>query len=262
MEWLRLGLLGLPDAEVRLAATLFRLHQVEPSFIWRLSTEPPFDAVLADASVSDQALVKFCGPRTQVKRLAERGVSDPEFLTRPLRSDRLIDWLNTIEVQLLHGSADHFASTVAPSRQGLSVAPGSPALASSGASSPGSVDAVYAWLEKLSDETLAVKLRRWPPATLLGKDVSRIRIATMISRRAMSLAEVSALARVPQAICQGFLAALGEKGYLQTKVVESPPTPVAETVSTNTPEPAPRTSARPGFGASLLRSIRKRFGIA
>ncbi|GAA6142204.1 hypothetical protein [Hydrogenophaga sp. 5NK40-0174] len=257
MEWLKLGLLGLPDAEMRLVATLFRLHQVEPSFIWRLSEAQPYDAVLADARVSDEALAAVCGSRTQVKRLALHGTSDPDQLSRPLRSDRLVNWLNAIEVTLLHGSGDHFASTAAPSRIGHS----RPAM------SLGSVSTVAAasseWLTKLADESVAVKLARWPSATLLGKDVGRIRIATMISRRPMCVQEVASMARVPRALCQGFLASLGESGYLQTSAAPpaAPPESPAGIAASDARDTPAAKKGRMGFGASLISSIRKRFGI-
>src|SRR5690606_22454767 len=104
MDTLKLGLLGLPEPEARLVATLFRLHGVERSFIWSLASDGPFDAVLVDAALPEAEWRAAVGEGVPVRRLLAVGVpsAGADEMARPIRSDRLVDWLNSVEVQILH----------------------------------------------------------------------------------------------------------------------------------------------------------------
>lgn len=250
-------MIGLPEAEGRLIATLFRLHRVEPSFIWTLKSKPPYDALLLDASTHPDEISAHCGSHTRIMRLSSPGAQVEGELSRPIRSDLLVAWLNSIEVGLLHGGHDAFASTAGISRfDGSSqVARTSPAASvvapSAQAHPPGPVHAA---------QGMAIyKLRRWPSAAILEKNVSLIRIATLLTRKAMTLKELASVSHVNEALCEAFLKKLDQNGLM-----------LIERQSVVIPVPKPNdavsqhqgSNQNKGTGAlGIIRSIRRRFGL-
>jgi len=251
MDSLKLGLVGLPAAESNLVATLFRLHRVEPSFIWSLAETGPFDAVLADATVSDERLRAFAGKSAQVRRLMPVGqvAKEEGAMSRPIRSDHLVAWLNAIEVGVLHGGGDGFAATSAQSGH-VSLALGV---------QPDSLDQLLAARGGAANQRF--KLRRWPPPAILAADVVRIRAATLLSRRLMSLAELSTVSGMPPNRCEEFVGELTHVGLLEI-AEDLPKTAPAQSM----PQQAEDVHARPavtkaGFGRALISSIRRRFGM-
>lgn len=255
VDSLKLGLAGLPDAEINLISTLFRLHRVEPSFIWRLQSEPPFDALLVDASLSEDLYGHLCGLRTNVMRLSCPASKVEGEMPRPIRSDRLVAWLNSIEVGLLHGGHDGFASTASLSRSSelpsiveqRRVKPLQPAQASEEASI------------NTSDATLLYKLKRWPPTNELGKDIGRIRVATMLSRKPISLEELISLSRVSKHDCESFLRRLSQLQLLSIERRSAASLDFDLLAEFTIKEEAPKTALKGGLG--LIRSIRRRFGL-
>jgi len=250
MDSLKLGLVGLPDAEAALVATLFRLHRVEPSFIWSLVDAGPFDAVLADAGVSDESLAAFAGRSARATRLMPVGqaAAGDNQMSRPIRSDHLVAWLNAIEVGILHGG-DGFASTAGHSGH-------VPSLLGSW---PGRVANPLASNDETANRRF--KLRRWPAPAVLAADVVRIRAATLLSRRPMSLAELSTVSGMPLKRCEGFVGELAQVGLLEmTEDLPSmAPAPIKPQPADN--EPAKTALTRAGFGRALISSIRRRFGM-
>ena len=184
------------------------------------------------------------GARTQVMRLSPHGVEREGQMSRPIRSDRLVAWLNAAELERLQQPAAQAAPAVAPP-------PAAHAAVVARRDAPAGPAAV-------GNEGPAWRLRRWPAPALLGKDAIRIRLATMLSRRAMSLPELAALARVPLAHCQQFVTELQRQGLIDV---------LPSSHQTRVPRPEARTatavtSTRRGVGASLIHSIRRRFGFA
>lgn len=255
MDSLKLGLAGLPEAEGNLIATLFRLHAVERSFIWTLKKAPPYDALLIDASFPEEATLPLRGRNTSIMRLSAPGQQTPGEMHRPIRSDRLISWLNSIEVGLLHGGHDAFASTASHSVIGASSfesAAARPAASSMpGALRPGTID--------LSDETLAYKLKRWPPASALAKNVGRIRVATVLSRKPITIKELVALSRIAADDCEAFLQTLAQHHLLAIERRASEPRAAAPINELPPLEAMQKTEKRGRF--DLVRSIRRRFGL-
>ncbi|MCD6664573.1 MAG: hypothetical protein LT081_00640 [Hydrogenophaga sp.] len=244
---LTLGLVGLSDPECALVATLFRLHRVEPSFIWTLVDSGPVDALLVDASMLQEDFADRMGACTQVMRLSPHGGEREGQMSRPIRSDRLVAWLNSVELERLQQAPVRSAQAEAPP-------PAAPAAVVARQDAPVAI----AMPEANGYDGPAWRLRRWPAPALLGKDAIRIRLATMLSRRAMSLPELASLARVPLAHCQQFVTELQRQGLID--ILPSSPTTVV-------PRPEARaatavTSTRRGVGASLIHSIRRRFGFA
>ncbi len=258
VDFLKLGLFGLPQAEVRLIATLFRLHSIEPSFIWTLPAQAPFDAILVDASVpeSDMAPLRINGAR--IMRLSAPGQKLEGEMPRPIRSDRLIAWLNSIEVGLLHGERDGAASTASHSTVAAALDRQTPSGATKPPSAPMNAD--QATQLDLSDQELTFKLKRWPPSYVVEKDVNRIRLATVLSRKPISLKELTALARIGEHECKTFIQTVATLGLLlvERRVEKSP----EQDLLTEFPmkvEPSKPVAKRGGF--ALISSIRRRFGL-
>jgi hypothetical protein len=250
MNFLKLGLVGLSSAEEALVATLFRLHGVDPSFIWTLASVEPFDALLVDTQSYDAACARWKGRKTHIMRLGPLTGDADGVLSRPIRSDLLLRWLNSIEVEILHGGQDPFASTVSAS------AFSSLHWKVSSFFGIGQEDALHVF--KTGGCTF--KLRRWPTPDLLKGDVHRIRMATMLSRRHLKLNELSSLCRMPEVKCEEFVkelykSQLLDEGASVASVIRATPSPTVE-VSPTRIEPKAR-----GLGVSLIASIRKRFGI-
>lgn len=257
MDYLRFGAVGLSAAEDALIATLFRLHRVDRSFIWTLVTAAPYDALLIDVRCGNDAFEHLLSPSTKTQRLGDIDSEQPGELPRPIRSDLLVRWLNSIEIEILHGSRDPFASTtmesrLGPSSQGprsrLPVSTPAPTSSPTPASAPRPVAA--ARLAELAPHA-RWKLRRWPGHALLGADVNRIRMATMLTRRPLSVQDLSAATGVTEIQCEQFVGALHLAGLIDAAA----PTPA---------QPTPAAAAAPtarGIGRSLLRSIRQRFGL-
>lgn len=230
---LSLGLAGLSAPERALVATLFRLHRVEPGFNWTLADGGPVDALLVDESCGDQDFVHLADRHTQAMRLSAHGVEREGQMSRPIRSDRLVGWLKTVEQARL--AQPVLRPSVLPSP--------SPAVPAGGVAR----QAEPAW-----------RLRRWPSPGLLGKDAMRIRLATMLSRRAMSLPELATLARVPLAHCRHFVNELQRQGLIDAL----PAGPAVRPDRTASRAAVADASTRRGVGATLIHSIRRRFGFA
>jgi hypothetical protein len=262
MELLRFGHIGLSSAEEGLVATLFRLHGIDQSFIWTLASAPPFDALLVDAQCEESAFLHLKGTQTRVMRLEAHGAAPEGHMPRPIRSDTLLNWLNSIELGLLHSPGDAFASTAIQSQLEHSVPPqfheaAAPAKVAPAAVAPAVPEPPPEWTSR--KDSTEYRLRRWPPASLLNKDVAKVRVATMVSRRAMSLGEVSELSRIPAQRCEEFLLEWARHGLLQMH--QRPDIPVQRIGHPSGDGAGPDPAPRGGFGASLIHSIRKRFGI-
>ncbi|MFC3686538.1 hypothetical protein [Hydrogenophaga luteola] len=273
MDSLKLGLVGLSAAEESLVQTLFRLHKVDPSFIWTLATSSPFDALLVDAGCDPLSYQTLRGSGTAVKVLGRLNDDAEGVMPRPIRSDLLVHWLNSIEVGILHGGHDQFAST-AGQQQSQGAGGGWRASRLHGkVSSLLGIEAGDAMDPFIAGDCL-FKLKRWPPPELLLGDVNRIRIATLLSRKHLSLKDLASLSRVPADKCSIFVRTLFKEQLLESKPVSvaaksavpdaaaavtmTSPYAAEEQDSSSAPATPPRTR---GLGSSLIASIRKRFGI-
>lgn len=239
MSQLRLGAYQLPAAEVVLVQTLFRLYAHSGDFNWTFVSAPPYDAILVDGTQ---------GPVTpEVARMAKSVLRltrmhdpvEPDTLQRPIRADKLQAWLNSIH----NGFQD-----TRPVTQWSGV-PTEPAL-----SAPAPV------VETPTISPLRFKLRRWPPAALLRSDPNRIRMATILSRRALNAAELSTISGQAVNECQAFLQTLQTTGLVEVQQEPIAPPPSAGAHSASHAAPA-ATVAKPTFARGLISGIRRRLGL-
>ena len=258
MDLLKLGLFGLPQAEMRLIATLFRLHGVEPSFIWTLPSQAPFDAILVDASVPESDIAPLRSSGARVMRLSAPGQPLEGEMSRPIRSDRLIAWLKGIEAGLLQGERPGAVATASHFPPAAALLSNPPSGATKSPSTPSK--ATEAVPLDLSDTALTFKLKRWPPSYLVEKDVNRIRLATVLSRKPISLGELTALARIGDSDCKTFIqsVAMLDLLHVERRTEKSPEQDLLAEFPLKV-EPS-RPAAKKG-GFALISSIRRRFGL-
>jgi hypothetical protein len=91
------------------------------------------------------------------------------------------------------------------------------------------------------------RLRRWPPAQLLQSQSRRTRMAAALSRQPLSAAELASVTSLEPAECARFIQVLQAFQLLE-------PVPARAA--------APQLAAATSVGWSLLRSIRRRLGLA
>ncbi|QTD46482.1 hypothetical protein [Ottowia testudinis] len=237
MSTLRLGAYKLPAAEVVLVQTLFRLYSHGDAFRWTFVTAPPYDALLVDGTTDE-------GMRPDIDRMAKAVLrltrmnsgQAPNTLERPIRADRLQEWLKTTEHELIQ------------TRPATQLHPGSTSMA----------PAAAPVTEPETLSPLRFKLRRWPPAALLRSDPNRIRMATLLSRRALNAAELATISQQPVHECQAFLTTLQTTGLVDVHKQPSAPPPGAPAPAA---APKPAAAPPPAFARGLISGIRRRLGL-
>ncbi len=236
MSMLRLGTYQLPAAEVVLVQTLMRLYAHGDAFRWTFVTAPPYDALLADGTTDEGASPEVDRMAKAVLRLTRMHAGQaPNTLERPIRADRLQDWLKATEHELLQ---------TRPAEPGDDV-PTRP-LTQPPASAPAPAVPL---------QPVRFKLRRWPPAALLRADPNRIRMATLLSRRALNAAELATISQQPVHECQAFLTTLQTTGLVDLHQDPPPAAAAATAVPAAAPRPAPT------FARGLISGIRRRLGL-
>ncbi len=222
MYELKLGAHDLPAAEVVLVKTLFRLFSHDSSFRWTFANRPPYDALLVDGTKPENTSTEVRRMTSTILRLTRMNSgSGPNTLERPIRADQLQHWLSTTEQKLLR---------VQPNN--IQQAPQKPAFPSH----------------------VRFKLLRWPSGLLLRGDSTRIRMATLLSRRALSARELSVICEQPVEYCEIFLQVLRAAALLKMEEpISAPPAPAPTSASTPPPQPK--------YTLGLISSIRRRLGL-
>ena len=223
MNSFRLGVRHLPRAEAGLVRALVALlcNDVTSDLQWVFVDEAECDAMITDrAKVGDEAFVA-----AHVLFLTQPNTSTgPNILARPLRADLLRDWLAQTQAALLATRAITTAATPARRPQTSST----------------------------TCPSRRYKLRKWPPRDTLGSDMARVRMATLLGIRALTMHEFVQLSRVPVDACESFLQQLQ-----QLQLID---------LSGDTTQHASNTASQPFARPkdsrwSLVRSIRSRLGL-
>lgn len=225
MSTLRLGVHQLPAAEVVLVQTLLRLYGHGKNQRWTLADRPPYDALLVDALDSETNAGDLSRMAKAILKITRKNAaSQPDTLERPIRADKLQAWLAGIE------------------RESVSARP-----EDAGREDADSADAA------LLAGTVRFKLHRWPPAVLLRGDPQRIRLATLLSKRALTLNQLALLSNQEVEQCRRFVQVLQNTGVVQAQDVVAPALPPAASAET------PTAPAR--FARGLIHGIRRRLGL-
>lgn len=238
MSILKLGTYNLPDAEVVLVKTLFRLFSHGQSFRWTFVNAPPYDALLVDGTTPEGASGDVSRLAPSVLRLTRMNAgSEPNTLERPIRADKLQNWLAANERKLLSARQ---ASTPSGDSQGV-----------------GFSDFSQEQQKSELPSFARFKLNRWPSALLLRRDPNRIRMATLLSRRALNAEELSVICQQPIGTCEVFIQVLRAANLIDVQF--------EDILTQPGPTPASGRSARPAqkstFTRDLISSFRRRLGL-
>jgi len=246
MSELRLGAVNLDPKDVAYVRALVRLFAHTEKLNWIYADAAPYHAVVADAGARAAEPGFFAGFDGVVLSLGHTpGASAADTVAFPIRANEFRDWLKMRQDSLLDGAfaADVPVPVVAA---GNDTAPGEAA---------GSAGAVAA-LAYTSQLGRRYKLRRWPGPDLLRGDPGAMRMATFMSRNALSIAQLAALTGQPEEACGRFVATLQGAGLLVeiVAVADQPERQAlpARPIVVNAPVMPP---ARQGLMASLRRHL-------
>lgn len=228
MSVLRLGVFRLPIAEVALIRTIVRLYANDVAFPWTLVDAPPYDALLVDESAMADERVELARMAGAVLALTGRNSGGlPHTLERPIRADKLQQWLKGTERTLLEARA---------ARMGIEE---------------------HTALEIEVSDSVRFTLRRWPSTLLLRNDPDKVRMASLLVRRALNANELAEVSGFPLSQCVTFLHALRSVGMLELHV-----TPAVGRAHAGLPGVrGVSPSIRSEFGRSLINGIRLRLGL-
>lgn len=218
MPQFKLGTHQLPPGEVVLIQTLMRLFSRSNGFGWTFSNVGPFDAIIVDDAKTSESNTAL-DARVVLRLTPASSEPAPNTLQRPIKAEKLQEWLKSTEAEL--------------------------ALRKTAAMPPASAPALMAHAR--------FRLLRWPPHALLQNDAKLIRMATLLSRRALELSELTELSHLPFEACQQFIEKL-----LPTQLL------AFESITPLTASPATRTAmpAQTPFHQGLFSGIRRRLGLS
>jgi hypothetical protein len=171
-----------------------------------------------------------------VLRLGTRGVNKPFYQTLPLKPYELLNEMNRLGRMLDTSFVPQVKAT--------------PAIAPT---------AVLQATDSVTKEL--IRLKQWPPARLLSEP-GRMRLATLLTGRAMSMDELQHRAALAETVCRSFIKDMQTVGLLTyTAAQDSLPTQMTLAGGASAPKPVARPVARPAVQLSLLEKIRLRLGI-
>jgi len=289
MPLLRVGAHNVAPAEVVLIRTLIRLLSHDRSFPWTFADAQPFDALIVDSTVATRADPEVTSAAGAVLTLTRMNADQAaDTLARPIRPDRLQAWLRGVAARREGASNDSVMSSSfgsGPQTQPPSLPPALPSAFPSVLPSvlpsvmpsalpsgfQSRLDIAPAALPQLSARAAApaerFKLKRWPSASMLNNDATQLRLATMLSVRPLSVAELSELSNQGLEACRSFVERMQRAELLG--VVS--PAPMPGTVATSghaaaAAKAAPATPAATrtlpsSIGRSLISSLRRRLGL-
>ncbi|HEX8479042.1 MAG TPA: hypothetical protein VF663_11945 [Telluria sp.] len=201
MSELRLGAVNLDPKDVAYVRALVRLFAHTEKLDWTYVDAAPYHAVVADARAraADPGFYeRFAGV---VLSLGDTpGASAADTLAYPIRANEFRDWLKLRQDSLADGRL--------AGAQPMPANTDTVMLAASSAASTVSA------LVYTSQAGRRYKLRRWPGAELLRGDPGAMRMATFMSRNALSVAQLAALTGQPEEACSRFVGVLQDAGLL------------------------------------------------
>jgi len=232
MSILRLGVYKLPAPEVAVIQTIVQLYATDMAFPWALAGEPPYDALLVDESTTADERSELADIVGVVLTLTRRNAGgQPGTMERPIRADKLQQWLRNVEDTLRAEGAGRSA-----------------------------MEEQAALLEVESSDSVRFKLRRWPSVLLLRNDPDKTRMAGLLARRPLNAIELAGLSKLPLSRCVTFLQTLRSAGMLKLHVVHVASAD-AEGDATSSRGFGLFTPVRNHLTRSLIKSIRRRLGM-
>ncbi len=228
MSDLRLGAINLEPKDVAFVRALVRLFAHTEKLSWSFADTAPYHAVVTDFGARTANPGFFAAFEGVVLTLvAGPGAATADSVAYPIRANQFRDWLKLRQDTLL--DVLYRAETPAAI---LPTAPTAPAALGR-----------------------RFKLRRWPSASVLRGDPLALRIATLMSRNALSTAQLAALTGKPEDACRRFVGVLQEAALL-IELIDVAEPGVSTGLATPADVPAPAVApVRRGLMASLRRHL-------
>ena len=245
MSSLRLGTHALLPTDVELVRMLLRLYGIQGKCQWAYAEAPPYDAVLVEASALEASPLPDTEPAARhVLRLTRADTADTtDTLPRPLCADRLRRWLDRVENTLASSSPAAPESAPVPATSSVHVHP------------PAQEAAASESMVLPPEDAPRFRLQRWPRQGILRDDPGRIRMATLLSRRALNAHDLVSLTGFTPHQCQVFMQILHASSLLQAAV------PVTQDAAGPAVSLQPPSPAKPRFTQGLIAGLRKRLGL-
>ncbi|WP_426109920.1 hypothetical protein [Massilia sp. PWRC2] len=257
MAGLKLGSIGLEPKDVAYLRALVRLYAHTEKLSWSFADVAPYDALLAGRSANPRLLAGFKGVVVNLVGAAVAGQAGADTLAYPLHPEQLREWLKLREASLLQAQAP--APMPTPASVAVPVTAASATIAAAPAPAPAlpaaSARATAAASAVVSSGRL-YQLRRWPDVGLLNEHPAALRMATLISRKALSTAQLAALTDQSESACRRFIGTLLRAGLL---IEERAPDTHAGTAAASL-NVAMATAVAP-VRQGLLASLRRHLGL-
>lgn len=241
---MRLGLHRLPSAEVVLVQTLLRLYGAgNNANRWTVANAPPFDAVLVDATGGESASAEASRLTQAVLRISRIGsAGQADTIQRPIRAEQLFQWLNGR------------AAKAAPHPKTLDTIAAVPTATEV-------TDAVESPMSPDVDLSVRYRLKRWPPSVVLRNDARRVYLATLLSKRALSVGNLVAMSRQPVEDCHAFVRLLRATGLVTAEGEGGLPLASLESAATTSPASLPVHPRKRSMARGLIGQLRKKLGL-
>jgi hypothetical protein len=213
---LRFGTEGLPVREELLLKSLIRILDYRTVQQWVYSPEAADLWLLAEGCQAPHASITG-GKPFKVVTVSANADRAQGVLARPVRSDQLEEELNRV------GSAIAGAKKAAASSAPAPLQPQPSPRAQAAVAKPASqvrVEPAFATSATMS-AIESYQLIRWPNIHLLGNG-QRIRLATIMLGRPLTMAEIMERSQLTQAYCLDFLAVLKAEGLIVTALTALP----------------------------------------
>lgn len=251
---LRCGVVGLSPAELSLVRILLRLykHSVD-DFRWILVETAPYDALMVDWKLGEAVAPGGIGPSVPTLMVGPSTMPGlANMLTRPIRSELMEAWLQQTQRDLLARGQSAIGNALPPTTVTVHGADFAQASAPR-LKTPTDVAAGNA--SQATADAALYKLLRWPPAAMLRNDPTQIRMATVLSRRAVTVSELAQLSQYTLDTAHAFVVSMRGAGLLTM------PTGVASASARSASSPAAATSAYSRTSQKIERSLMSRIRL-
>jgi hypothetical protein len=235
---------NIPDADAAKVAAFLRVGSARLRCAWKIVSEGQAHVLLSAGDQIDTLPGMFDGPVATLRLVdpTHADAAGPDALTRPLQYEALIEALARIEP--------------AASRVGLPPAP-PPAAATrppTPAPAPAAPRRTRTFTVTAND---GYRLRRWPPAALLGGHRYHMRLASFLATRHVRLDDLARLSNVSAIMCEDFLGTMAAADLLDIQPL------AASTATPAGPAPVRGTAAvEVSSNDSLFARLRRRLGMS
>lgn len=244
---LRLRLDDVDEADADKVSAFLRIGQSRLRADWAVVTEGSAHVVLAGNDRAAEATIPR-EPPLAILRMVDRLLANREAgaLARPLQYEALIEALLAVEALAL--SED--APPNVPAGAALAVL--APVRTRKLATPVRSIKKAA----KFAPDS-AFRLKRWPPASVLGAHRYYTRLASFLSTRPVSLDELVRLSNVAPHQCEGFLIALAATGLLDITPLATRPVNPRSGMAASAPSKTSAPTRHVDNGGGLFSKFRR-----